>query len=129
MPICYRIASSPAWLIGMIFMQDCAPPHIPRRVKDLLRTLFDDDHVLSCHFHHAWLPRSPDLSPCNYWLWGYLKSQLYHDRPTSLGMPKDNIQCQSLTITPDMLYCTVHNIIPRLQLLLRNDGEHIKHFL
>ncbi|GFV33225.1 uncharacterized protein TNCV_4635141 [Trichonephila clavipes] len=71
----------------------------------------------------------PDLGPCDYWLWGYLKSQVYRDRPTSLGMLKDNIRLQCLTITPDMLYSAVHNIIPRLQLLLRNDGEHIEHFL
>ncbi|GFU08424.1 uncharacterized protein TNCV_2901711 [Trichonephila clavipes] len=112
-----------------IFMQDGAPPHIARRVKDLLRRSFGDDRVLRRHFHHAWPPRSPDLSPCDYWLWGYLKSQVYRDRPTSLGMLKDNIRLQCLTITPDMLYSTVHNIIPRLQLLLRNDGEHIEHFL
>ncbi|GFT57393.1 uncharacterized protein TNCV_2035191 [Trichonephila clavipes] len=112
-----------------IFMQDGAPPHIARCVKDLLRRSFGDDRVLSRHFHHAWPPRSPDLSPCDYWLWGYLKSQVYRDRPTSLGMLKGNIRLQCLTITPGMLYSAVHNIIPRLQLLLRNDGEHIEHFL
>ncbi|GFT69464.1 DUF4817 domain-containing protein [Trichonephila clavipes] len=73
--------------------------------------------------------RSPDLSSCVYWLWVYLKSQVYRDRPTSLGMLKDNIRLQCLTITPDMLYSAVHNIIPRPQLLLRNGGEHIEHFL
>ncbi|GFV49209.1 uncharacterized protein TNCV_237431 [Trichonephila clavipes] len=57
------------------------------------------------------------------------QSQVDRDRPTSLGMLKDNIRLQCLTITPDMLYSAVHNIIPRLQLLLRNDGEHIEHFL
>ncbi|GFU22738.1 uncharacterized protein TNCV_763131 [Trichonephila clavipes] len=60
---------------------------------------------------------------------GYLKSQMYRDRPTSLGMLKGNIRLQCLTITPDLLYSAFHNIIPRLQLLLRNDGEHIEHFL
>ncbi|KFM63296.1 hypothetical protein X975_25949, partial [Stegodyphus mimosarum] len=84
-------------------MQDGAPPHIARRVKDLLRASFGDDRVLSRHFRHAWPPRSPDLSPCDYWLWGYLKSQVYCDRPTSQGMLKDNIRRQCLTITPDML--------------------------
>ncbi|KFM75906.1 Transposable element Tcb1 transposase, partial [Stegodyphus mimosarum] len=108
---------------------DGAPPHIARRVKDLLRASFGDDRVLSRHFRHAWPPRSPDLSPCDYWLWGYLKSQVYRDRPTSQGMLKDNIRRQCLTITPDMLYSAVRNIIPRLQLLLRNDVEHIEHFL
>ncbi|GFW50786.1 retrovirus-related Pol polyprotein from transposon 297 [Trichonephila clavipes] len=105
-----------------IFMQDGAPPHNARRVKELLRRSFGDDRVLSRHFHHAWPPRSPDLSPCDYWLSGYLKSQVYRDRPTSLGMLKDNIRLRCLTITPDMLYSAVHNIITRLQLLLRNDA-------
>ncbi|GFY32051.1 uncharacterized protein TNCV_2621881 [Trichonephila clavipes] len=36
-----------------IFMQGGAPPHIARRVKDLLRRSFGDDRVLSRHFHHA----------------------------------------------------------------------------
>ncbi|GFV76227.1 uncharacterized protein TNCV_4673161 [Trichonephila clavipes] len=75
-----------------IFLQGGAPPHIARRLKDLLRRWFGDDRVLSLHFHHARPPRSPDLSPCYYWLWGYLKSQVYRDRPTSLGMLKDNIR-------------------------------------
>ena len=55
-------------LEGTIFMQDDAAPHIARRVKDLLRTSFGDDRLLSRHFRHAWPPRSPDLSPCDYWL-------------------------------------------------------------
>ena len=80
-------------------MQDGAIPHIARRLKDLLRTSFGDNRVLSRHFHLAWPPRSPDLSPCDYWLWGYPKSQVYRERPTSLGMMKDNIRRQSLTIT------------------------------
>ena len=55
-------------LEGTIFMQGGAPPHIARHVKDRLRTSFGDDRVLSRHFRHAWSPRSPDLSPCDYWL-------------------------------------------------------------
>ncbi|KFM57660.1 hypothetical protein X975_14705, partial [Stegodyphus mimosarum] len=44
-------------------------------------------------------------------------------------MLKDNIRRQCLTITSDMLCSAVRNINPRLQLLLRNDVEHIEHFL
>ncbi|GFV02641.1 transposable element Tcb1 transposase [Trichonephila clavipes] len=87
--------------------------HIARRVKDLLRRSFGDDRIVCSAATFIMLepPRSPDLSSCDYWLWGYLKSQVYRDRPTSLGMLKDNIRLQCLTITPDMLYSAVHNII------------------
>ena len=40
-------------LEGTIFMQDGTPPYIARRVKDLLRTSFGADCVLSRHFCHA----------------------------------------------------------------------------
>ena len=73
-------------------MQDGAPSHIARRMKDLLRTSFGDDRVLGRHFRYAWPQRSPDLSPCDYWLRGYLKLQVYRDGPTSLRMLKDSIR-------------------------------------
>ena len=37
-------------LESMTFIQDGAPPHIARQVKDLLRRSFGDDRLLSCHF-------------------------------------------------------------------------------
>jgi hypothetical protein len=48
------------------FMQDGAPPHIATRVKDVLRTPFGEDRMLSRHFRQAWPPRSPNLNPCDY---------------------------------------------------------------
>ena len=52
-------------LEGTIFMQNGAPPHIAKHVKDLLRRSFGDDRVLSRYFRHAWSPRSQYLSPCD----------------------------------------------------------------
>ena len=48
------------------FMQDGAPPHIPREVKDLLLRSFSEDRFLSQHFRYAWPPVSPDANPCDY---------------------------------------------------------------
>ncbi|GBN26490.1 hypothetical protein AVEN_61563-1 [Araneus ventricosus] len=50
-----------------VFMQDGAPPHIARSVQVLLRALFGDDRVISGSFQTAWLPRSPDMNPCEFW--------------------------------------------------------------
>ena len=58
------------------FMQDGAAPHIFRQVKYLLPGSFGVDRVLNYQFCHAWPLRSPDLNRCDYWLWGYLKSQI-----------------------------------------------------
>ena len=107
------------------FMQDCVPPNIARQVKGLLHKSFCDDRVLSRHFHYVLLLRFPDLNPCDYLFRVYLKSQVNNDRP--IGMLKENILCQFLSIHRDMLYNAVHNILPWLQLLLRNGGRHVEH--
>lgn len=60
-------------LTEMVFMQDGAPSHSGRAVQQFLRQHFTDDRVISRYFHMAWLPRSPDLTQCDFWLWGYLK--------------------------------------------------------
>ena len=26
---------------------------------------------------HSWLPRSPDMTPCDFFLWGYVKERVY----------------------------------------------------
>ncbi|GFU88381.1 uncharacterized protein TNCV_1098491, partial [Trichonephila clavipes] len=71
---------------------------------------FGDDRVLSRHFRHAWPPRS-QISVRAIIGFGLPEVAVYRDRPTSLGMLKGNIRLQCLTITPDMLYNAVHNII------------------
>ncbi|GFW47112.1 uncharacterized protein TNCV_55651 [Trichonephila clavipes] len=51
-----------------VFMQDGAPSHIIRCVKQVLRCHFSDDRIIRQHFHTPWPPRSPDLNPCDFWL-------------------------------------------------------------
>ncbi|GFV39648.1 transposable element tc3 transposase [Trichonephila clavipes] len=57
----------------IIFMQDGAPPHITRCVKDVLKDHFTEERVISRQIRHLWPPRLPDLNPCDFLLWGHLK--------------------------------------------------------
>jgi len=56
----------------MYFQQDEAPPHFSRRMRN-----FFDNRFRVCWFGrggpHAWSPRSPDLNPLDYCLWGWMK--------------------------------------------------------
>ncbi|GBN40572.1 hypothetical protein AVEN_223381-1 [Araneus ventricosus] len=78
-------------LQDIIFMQDGAPPHIIRRVKQLLRHHFTDAWVISRHFPTAWTPRSPDTTPYDFWLWGLLKDNIYNKRAAPLSDLKNII--------------------------------------
>jgi hypothetical protein len=40
----------------------------------------------------TWLFCSPDLSPCNYFLRGYLKSEVFKHQPRTIEQPKDAIR-------------------------------------
>ncbi|GFY00190.1 uncharacterized protein TNCV_2835471 [Trichonephila clavipes] len=67
-------------LSRIIFMQDGDLPHITRCVKDIFKYHFTEERVISRQFHYMWSPQSPDLNPCDFWLWGHLK-QLWHNSP------------------------------------------------
>ena len=60
------------------FIHDDASPYIAKQVKDLLFRSFGGDRMLRRYFRYYSSPRSPDLNPSVYWLWGYLKSQIYN---------------------------------------------------
>ena len=54
------------------FQQDGAPAHYARKVRDYLNQLFPDRWI----GHRGpleWATRSPDLTPCNFFLWGSLR--------------------------------------------------------
>jgi Helix-turn-helix domain (DUF4817) len=110
------------------FQQDGAPPHVHHRVKDLLRAVFGD-RIISRDFPHAWPARSPDLTPCDYWIWGYLKSIVYRNRPTTLVQLRESITQCVQAITPDQLRSAVYHMPKRLQAAIEAQGGHIEHLL
>lgn len=67
-------------LQNIVFMQDGAPPHITRAVRTFLTSHFTEDRIISRYFQTLWPPRSPDLTPCDFWLWGFLKDSVSKDR-------------------------------------------------
>ncbi|GFT30093.1 uncharacterized protein TNCV_715511 [Trichonephila clavipes] len=74
-------------------------------------------------------PRSPDLTPADFWLWGYLKSRVYLTGPSSLSELKDAIHREISSIHPDMLHSAVAGFVTRLECLLPCDGGHVEHIL
>ena len=55
--------------------QDRAPCHRSRTVTERLTQLFGD-RVVSFHRDVEWPPRSPNLTPLDFFLWGYLKAKV-----------------------------------------------------
>lgn len=110
------------------FQQDGAPPHIGRDVTAYLRHVFGD-RIISRGFPDAWPPRSPDLAPCDFWLWGYLKSIVYQNRPATLAQLRHEITVAVNSIIPDQLKAAVYHLPMRLQAVMDNGGGHIENIL
>ena len=70
------------------FQQNGTAPYTANMVLECL-----GDH-LSTKFidKKKWPPRSPDLNPCDFYLWGYLKSVVYNPLPKTLDELKENIE-------------------------------------
>ncbi|GFX92756.1 uncharacterized protein TNCV_4876131 [Trichonephila clavipes] len=58
------------------FQQDGATCHTARATIDLLKDTFGD-RLISCFGPVNWPPRSCDLTPLDYFLWGYVNSLVY----------------------------------------------------
>ena len=70
-----------------VFQQDGAPPHYAIAVREIL----DDDlqnRWVGIRGPIEWPSRSPDLTACDYWLWGYLKEKVYARIPRDVDMLK-----------------------------------------
>ncbi|GFV84419.1 uncharacterized protein TNCV_5006831 [Trichonephila clavipes] len=72
------------------FQQDGATCHTARATIDLLKDTFGD-RLISRFGPVNWPQRSCDLTPLDYFLWGYVKSLVYADKPQTLDHLEDNI--------------------------------------
>ncbi|GFW12785.1 uncharacterized protein TNCV_3884951 [Trichonephila clavipes] len=86
-------------------MQDGATSHTANPVKAFLIQTFGEDRIVSRHCRYPWPPRSPDLTPADFWLWGYLKSRVYLSGPSSLSELKDTIHRSILHTSGHVALC------------------------
>ncbi|GFV51927.1 DUF4817 domain-containing protein [Trichonephila clavipes] len=114
---------------NVTFMQDGATSHTANPVKAFLIQTFGENRIVSRHCRYPWPPRSPDLTPADFWLWGYLKSRVYLSGPASLSELKNAIHREVSSIHPDMLHSAVAGFVTRLECLLPCGGGHVEHIL
>ena len=51
-----------------------------------------EDRIISLRADVVWPPRSCDLTPLAYYLWGVVKDKCYADKPETIDALKDNIR-------------------------------------
>ncbi|GFW89327.1 putative DD41D transposase [Trichonephila clavipes] len=104
------------------FQQDGATCHTARASIDLLKDTFGD-RLISRFGPVHWPPRSCDLTPLEYFLWGYVKSLVYADKPQTLDHLEDNIRSVIAEMRPQMLEKVIKNWTPRLDYTRASHGS------
>jgi hypothetical protein len=106
------------------WQQDGAPPHWALIVRDYLRDVFGDKWI-GRGGPIAWPARSPDLTPCDFFLWGHLKSLVYKDRPASLAALREKIIACFEKITEIQCKNACLSVKKRLELCISKGGSQI----
>ncbi|GFX51447.1 uncharacterized protein TNCV_3103801 [Trichonephila clavipes] len=103
------------------FQQDGATCHTARATIDLLKDTFGD-RLISRFGPVNWPPRSCDLTPLDYFLWGYAKSLVYADKPKTRDHLEDNIRRVIADIRPQMLEKVIENWTSRWDYIRASRG-------
>ena len=109
----------------VIFMQDGAPPHFNCFVTDVLNERFPDAWI-GRGGPIPWPPRSPDLSPLDFFLWGYIKNIVYAKKIRNIQQLQERITSATETVTRDMIQKTCKETEFRLDVSTATNGAHIE---
>ncbi|GFV63294.1 uncharacterized protein TNCV_1373911 [Trichonephila clavipes] len=104
------------------FQQDGATCHTARATIDLWKDTFSD-RLISRFGPVNWPPRSCGLTPLDYFLWGYVKSLVYADKPQTLDHLEDTIHRVISDIRPQMLEKVIENWTSRLDYIRASRGR------
>jgi len=84
------------------FQQDGATAHTANESMTIVRNMFPG-HLISRFGDMTWPPRSPDLSTCDFFLWGYLKLRVYAHKTRTLNDFKEAIRQEIRPIDRQLL--------------------------
>jgi hypothetical protein len=115
-------------LSSLWLQQDGTTAHTARASMSVLREMFPQ-HVISRGGDVPWPARSPDLSACDYFLWGYLKSKVFTSKPRTIQEPKQRIKEEIAAIPDQMTRRVMQNRRGRLEQCLRNGGRYLSDVL
>ena len=109
----------------IIFQQNGAPPHWGLHVREFLNETFPDRWI-GKDGAIPWPPHSPDITPLDFFLWGYVKDIVYQTKVRDMTDLKQRISNAIATIDEAMLQRTWQEIEYRLDVLRATNGAHIE---
>ena len=111
----------------LYFQQDGAPSHYSLVVREWLDQKFPGRWI-GRRGPIEWPARSPDLTPADFFLWGYLKNIVYKDRPSTLAELRSRIEQACAELETSMCKRTCRSVADRLKLCISAEGTHFENY-
>lgn len=116
--------------LRMWFMHDGAPAHFSHVVRNHLN-LTQPNRWIGRGGPIKWPPRSPDLNPLDFYLWGALKASVYATQITSAVQLRQRVQaaCEEIKISPGLFERVRQSSYRRTQACVMAEGSHFEQYL
>ena len=113
----------------LIFMQDGAPGHFSILARNWLNQNYRDRWI-GRGGPIAWPPRSPDMTPMDFFVWGYLKEFVYSVRIDTMEQLENRIHegFRNLRVKMNDINLSL-DIIKRFNTCIEQNGGHFENFL
>jgi len=109
----------------LVFMHNGTPPHFALGVHAWLDQKFPG-RWLGRRGPHERPTRSPDLTPCDFFLWDWAKEEVYRAKSHTLEQLEDQIWKVITNIPHNFLQKTVDSIPGRLRKLVDAAGAYVE---
>ena len=107
-------------------MQDGAAPHTANETMRSLKVYFGR-RIISKKSDFSWAPRSPDLNPLDFFLWGYCKENVYKNSPQCINDLKRNVENFMSEISAATCSKVIRNFEKRVYSCILRQGDHFEH--
>lgn len=107
-------------------MHDGAPAHSALSTRNFLRRIFGDN-VLGIGWSPEWAPRSPDLTPCDFFLWGHMKPRVYRVPLENHVQLRSSIVNEFREIDQSHIRNACLSVRERLEDCIRLEGGTVQH--
>ena len=113
-------------ILLIIFQLDGAPAHWDTGdVRATLNAEFPG-HWIGRGGPTPWPPRSPDLTPLDFFFWGFIKTQVYKSPVDGIFQIKRRIRDAVAMVTNGMLAKAWRELMLRVECLRDNGGRHVE---
>lgn len=115
----------------LIYQHDGAPAHRAAAVTNHLNAYFRGRWIGNNGGLVRWPPRSPDLTPLDFSIWGRLKAYVYDEEMRNVNQLREKIVrgCNEIRAGEGVLWETTNSVLSRATLCLENNGGHFQNYL